>query len=145
MSTWGKPEHERLYAKIEPEPMSGCWLWTGAATARGYGMFCLNGKSMHAHRAVYLVERGPIADGLVLDHLCRNHSCVNPDHLEPVTQAINVLRGDRHIHRDGVCAHCGSELERTGKTRMRCRPCHRAASLRAYHKRAFLRASSQAT
>ncbi len=74
--------------KIMPEPNSGCWFWLGALS-RGYGSL----KNARAHRVAYEMTIGPIPEGLVIDHLCRVTSCVNPDHLEAVTQAENVRRG----------------------------------------------------
>ena len=105
------PEAEqRLEKYIEPEPMSGCWLWVGARDQRGYGMVArrLNARtaSQRAHRYVYERLIGPIADGLTLDHLCRTHSCVNPAHCEPVTHRINVLRGVGFAARNARKAHC---------------------------------------
>lgn len=70
-----------------------CWNWTGAKFYRGYGCFRLNGQSVLAHRVAYELVHGPTPMGLVIDHLCRNTLCVNPDHLEPVTNAENVRRG----------------------------------------------------
>ena len=69
-----------------------CWIWL-AARVKGYGRFWVNGHTPPAHRWFYEQVRGPIDSELVLDHLCRNPSCVNPAHLEPVTDAVNVLRG----------------------------------------------------
>jgi hypothetical protein len=76
-----------------PEPNTGCWLWLCLLDKGGYGSFRLNGKRQRAHRAAYLIYRGPIQDGLVIDHLCRTPYCVNPAHLEPVTHEENTLRG----------------------------------------------------
>lgn len=73
-----------------------CWEWTGARTSAGYGHFRITGGGYeYAHRFAYLISTGPIPEGLVLDHLCRNPPCVRPDHLEAVTHAENVRRGLR--------------------------------------------------
>jgi hypothetical protein len=87
------------YAKSEPyrvDPETGCWIWqrslTGPARCR-YGVVKRDGKRIRAHRFYYQKFRGPIPDGMFIDHLCRNKLCVNPDHLEVVTPAQNVQRG----------------------------------------------------
>ncbi|MGZ4586215.1 MAG: HNH endonuclease signature motif containing protein [Mycobacteriaceae bacterium] len=73
------------------EPTGFCWLWTGKLNAKGYGSSGAAGESS-AHRAAYTLLVGPIPEGLTLDHLCRVRRCVNPDHLEPVTQRENLRR-----------------------------------------------------
>lgn len=87
---------ERFMEKVSPEPMSGCWLWT-AATRHGYGCFSVgrgSGKrKVMAHRYAYEMLRGPIPDLLSLDHKCRIRCCVNPWHLEPVSNRDNAIRG----------------------------------------------------
>jgi hypothetical protein len=83
----------RFWERVSPEPNSGCWIWTGAATAAGYGQMVANRKHRYAHRISYEMHVGAIPNGLELDHRCRNTFCVNPDHLEPVTHAENVRRG----------------------------------------------------
>jgi hypothetical protein len=86
-------EIERFFAFVSPEPNSGCWLWCGGLQSRGYGFFCLSDASMVlAHRYSYELARGPVPDGLEVDHLCRLKACVNPEHLEAVTQSENTLR-----------------------------------------------------
>src|SRR5687768_9228270 len=80
---------ERFAAHVVPEA-DGCHMWAGTTNQWGYGRFYLYGRIYSAHRWVYEQTVGPIPDGLTLDHLCRNHSCVNPAHLEPVTLAENV-------------------------------------------------------
>ena len=86
---------DRLASKISPEPNSGCWLWTGCVDENGYGRVLLDGKNRRAHRVAYACFRAPIPHGLTLDHLCRVRCCVNPDHMEPVTLAENIRRGDQ--------------------------------------------------
>lgn len=84
---------QRMAKYIEPEPNTGCWLWSGCVGGGGYGMLRVDGVARYAHRISYELRHGPIADGLQVDHLCRVRCCVNPDHLEPVTQRENLLRG----------------------------------------------------
>jgi hypothetical protein len=84
---------DRLSAKIDKTDPSGCWLWTASRKPCGYGQINLNGRPRPAHRVVYELLVGPIPAGLQLDHLCRVRSCVNPEHLEPVTSRENTRRG----------------------------------------------------
>lgn len=85
--------HDRFIQKVSFDD-DGCWRWAGSISGTGYGYFSFCSQTVYAHRIGYefFVERIP--DGLFLDHLCRNRACVNPDHLEPVTQRVNVLRGN---------------------------------------------------
>jgi HNH endonuclease len=72
-----------------------CWVWLGSVNCMDYGYVDRKGKHIPAHRVFYEEKHGPIPEGKQLDHLCRVHRCVNPDHLEPVTNAENTRRGAR--------------------------------------------------
>lgn len=88
--------HHRRLSPVDyiVDDATGCWNWQLSLDHHGYGMAYIDGKRIGAHRLIYQRERGPIPDGMPLDHLCRNPRCVNPGHLEPVTQAENVQRGN---------------------------------------------------
>jgi HNH endonuclease len=73
-----------------------CWIWQLATVFRGYGRIRVNGKQIPAHLFMYEKVRGvEVEKGLDMDHLCRVHRCVNPDHLEPVSREVNMQRGCR--------------------------------------------------
>lgn len=71
---------------------TGCWEWQGKRTPRGYGQLAVRERSLYVHRQSYEHHVGPIPTGLVVDHLCYNPPCFNPDHLEAVTQKENLRR-----------------------------------------------------
>lgn len=83
---------ERFMARVSPEPMSGCWLWTGPVSHNGYGTVSLGGRTYRAHRISYELHVNTIPEGLHIDHLCKVRCCVNPTHLDPVTQVENNHR-----------------------------------------------------
>ncbi len=88
----GAPLAERFWANVEKTDL--CWRWTAHLDRKtGYGRLLVDGGMVGAHRIAYQLLVGPIPEGLDLDHLCRNKACVNPDHLEPVTQQENIRRG----------------------------------------------------
>ncbi len=83
---------DRLMAKIEIDPKTKCWNWLGGDSGTGYGRITIDGKTQPSHRVFYKVFRGPIENGLQIDHLCRNKRCQNPYHLELVTCRENLHR-----------------------------------------------------
>ena len=92
---------ERFWPKVDQT--GDCWLWL-AGKSLGYGLFWVSPeRRTTGHRFAYELLKGPIPEGLVLDHLCRNPSCVNPDHLEPVTTGENTRRGVNHERRKMHC------------------------------------------
>lgn len=112
----------RLDAKTDKS--GDCWLWIGGKQWQGYGKAWVNGRTVPAHRARYELEHGPVPAGLVLDHICYNPTCVNPAHLEPVTQSENVKRARRVRRTDCRFAHGATFIDAHGNPR--CRVCHNA-------------------
>lgn len=98
----------RFLKQAQPGP-DGCWEWSGSMSRSGYGLFSFAGRYHLAHRWIVETMRGPIARGLVVDHLCVNPKCVYPLHLEAVPQSENVRRGrSPHLARERQTAktHC---------------------------------------
>lgn len=97
---------DRLMAKVEFDE-SGCWLWTAATQRSGYGyMRDANRRMRVARRLAWEASVGPVPEGQVLDHLCRTRACINPDHLEPVTERENILRGVAPTAQNARKTHC---------------------------------------
>lgn len=104
-----KDPDERFWSKVEKTDT--CWLWTGGTRGRGgYGCYVRDRRNWLAHRWSYTVHVGPIPEGKVIDHLCRNTSCVRPEHLEAVTLEENSRRASRS--RD--MSHCGRGHDMSG-------------------------------
>lgn len=139
---------ERFVAKIEVDPVTGCWLWTGALSDNGYGAFNDGDRLVGAHRWSYKHFVGPIPDELEIDHqchnadascaggVCRHRRCVCPEHLTPATSQENVVRGRRPGQVRAI-THCPAghpyDAENTRITSLgyrRCRACHRASEAR---------------
>jgi hypothetical protein len=82
---------ERFESKFFVAP-DGCWLWLGAINNNGYGRFWFDDKTCKAHRISYELYVGSIPSGMQIDHVCRQTSCVNPHHLNIVTNTENQRR-----------------------------------------------------
>lgn len=128
-----------LRARVESKiaiAESGCWEWTGGLGSAGYGRITFGGKRDGAHRVSYELYVGPIPAGLEIDHLCRNRKCVNPDHLEPVTRRVNLLRGETIAAKHAIKTHCmrGHLFDATNTIRTergrQCKACTRIGERR---------------
>lgn len=113
----------------------GCHHWFGEMNSYGYGQMTVRGWRISSHILAYYERHGPVPCGRQLDHLCRNPGCVNPDHLEAVTQRENILRGVGASARHAMKTHChrGHPLDNgnvyrallpSGYTGRRCKTCH---------------------
>lgn len=147
LDEYGKKSKDRLLSKIKlskSQHYEGtvCWNWTDFKDKDGYGKFSFNGKSRIAHRISYELHLGKIPDGLTLDHLCRNTSCINPIHLEPTTSKENTMRGISPSAKNAAKTHCKRGHEYTpqntwivnsvsGKGRV-CKICNRMRERELY-------------
>lgn len=124
----------RFWEKVDRRGPDECWEWRGGKYSNGYGRFTVGGTkrmwSYVAHRFAYEISVGPVDSALDLDHLCRNRSCVNPAHLEPVSRAENLRRAREF---KAPVTHCRHGHEYTPentyvnpKGRRICRTCRRA-------------------
>lgn len=127
---------ERFWQKVDRSQPGGCWSWT-ASKGRRYGDISYGGKSLIAHRVAYVLQIGPIPDGMVLDHLCRNQKCVNPAHLQPVESKENILRGIGWGAQNARKTHCpkghpyeGENLRIRPSGRRECLTCKRESAKR---------------
>ena len=137
-----KPPLERILSRITITE-KGCWEWNGAKASEGYGHIRVGSRRdgssrlVGTHILVYKALIGEVPEGKELDHLCRNHPCCNPDHLEPVTRRENALRGDVGIYmiqKGASQTHClrghlfdeaNTYVDKHGKRS--CKTCRRVA------------------
>ena len=130
---------DRFWDKVEFT--TDCWEWKAGKDPKGYGLIFNKGRHYGAHRISYQIHKGEIPDGLQIDHLCRNPSCVNPEHLEAVTQKENLMRGETGCHKNHfngkklICKN-GHSFSRDNviyyKNRRKCRECGRIRAREAY-------------
>jgi hypothetical protein len=85
---------------------AGCWEWQRNVLRNGYGQKSFGGKMYLAHRVAWTDMNGPIPQSMTLDHLCRNRKCVRPNHLEPVSIKVNILRGNGMAAKNKRQTHC---------------------------------------
>ena len=136
-------ERWEFYTVRSEEP-DGCWLWRGATTSqepgKDYGIVWTGTKHVLAHRFAYEHFVGPIPDGLTIDHTCETPRCVRPDHLEPVTNAVNIQRGGQWPHDPDIpradrvnleltrpnCPRCDTPYTTDKNGKRYCQPCANA-------------------
>jgi hypothetical protein len=110
--TLSPKEHKRIFAKIAINPKTKCWNWTGSLDQQGYGLLWYKHRTERIHRVLYAFFVKPVPKGIgsrriaQIDHICRNHSCCNPDHLELVTERENIIRGISPVAINAKKTHC---------------------------------------
>jgi len=121
----------RFMSKIQKDPDSGCWLWTGSKCgSTDYGEIREKRKRHLVHRWAYQRLKGEIPEGLELHHKCGVKCCVNPDHLQPVTHQEHM----RIEFENPLCGICGEKKYRSSDNTLRCRPCNNRLSAEYYMK-----------
>lgn len=130
---------EKLQANIKVDKHTNCWVWMAWRSHDGYGRMRLGKKKPFVHRVMYELIKGKIKLGLFIDHLCRNRACCNPDHLEPVTLKVNILRGDSFSAQKARQTHCkynhplsGDNLVITKDGHRHCKICKNALARKNY-------------
>ena len=120
----------RFFSKVIPEPMSGCWLWTGSTTElNGYGVFTVKSKKVLSHRFSFELSGNKIDAGLFACHRCNVKSCCNPAHLYVADNKTNVHDAIRdglflnHNSKKKACPRCGSQFRKSANGNRFCRVC----------------------
>jgi hypothetical protein len=138
--TWSRYEsvsrvpdiRDRILRHVVADSTGGCWNWSSAKNGKGYSILTVHRQTVLAHRLSLLIFKGPFDPACDVDHLCRNPSCVNPEHLEAVSHLENVRRGESFGRLLPVCRN-GHEypidapirFDSRGRTYRQCRSCDR--------------------
>jgi hypothetical protein len=144
------PLVERFWSNVDAS--GDCWEWTGRTGLNGYGRFQNGQRANMAHRWAWEHLVGQIPEGMQIDHLCRNHPCVNPDHLRVVTPLENAAAGYGIIRANLQKTHCpkghpltpGNLVRRRNRTHRYCLTCKRASN-REVMRRLALRRREQSS
>lgn len=135
---------EKLRDYVAIDQATGCHNWQKYVQTNGYGQICVGGRgnSKLVHRVAYEIAKGPIPPDYQIDHLCKNTRCVNPEHLEAVTQRVNALRSNSPASLNARKTHCprehpyvvGNMRRRPDGSRV-CLECERVSARRRYRMR----------
>ena len=109
----GLTTENRFWQKVDKSCPNGCWEWTASKTGFGYGQFRLNGTMAISHRVSYEMVKGKIPLGYMVDHICHNKICVNPDHLRIASRAENLRNSARN--KNNACGFKGVIRSSSGK------------------------------
>lgn len=122
----------RFWRKVAVAANSDCWTWCAGKNGNGYGQFFLDGQNRLSHRISLNLFGVQIADGLVVDHICRNRSCVNPAHLRVVDRRTNALENSSaNAYFNTLKTHCPKGHPYSGenlivwRNKRMCRTCRR--------------------
>lgn len=143
----GKQDRAQAYAamlsRTAENPVTGCHIYFGVKSSNGYGSIKADGRTVSTHRLSYEMARGGVPEGLVIDHLCWNRACVNPDHMEAVTQKVNLRRGFSAQSDNAKKTHCvrghpfsGDNLHIDKRGSRICRECKRQTQRKTRARRA---------
>ena len=130
-----------LDARLVPEPNSGCLIWTGMISVKGYGRIIVDGRYIGAHRVAFELANGPLPQGMVPDHKCKVRCCINPRHMRALTHVENVMCGDGPTAIRARATSCLNGHPLTGDNLYirpssgyrSCRACKNARQQRARH------------
>lgn len=131
---WAPETVEKLFSRFIS--IEECWAWTYRPANTGYAQISLKSDGewvvKSPHRMIYELLVGEIPEGKQLDHLCRNRLCVNPEHLEPVTQKENLLRGSGWAGVNSRKTECPSGHEYTEENTQLNKEGHRKCKTCSY-------------